>query len=214
MNNVEILRVSPTAPEEAAIGQVAAVLAAGGLIVFPTDTLYGLAADPWRADAVARVFAAKGRSAAFALPLIAADRAQAERATTGFPPLAAKLADAFWPGPLTIVLPANPALAEGVHAGTGTVAVRVPNHLVARMVAKAAGGLVTATSANRSGREPSAEAAEACRGLEGLIDLLLDAGPTPGGPPSTIVDASETTLRLVRSGAVPFARVLQVATAP
>ena len=211
---MDCLHVSASDPDESALQTAAAVLARGGLVVFPTDTFYGLAADPWQVDAVARIFAAKGRAASMALPLIAADRSQAERATTGFSALAARLADAFWPGPLTLVLQANPNLAEQVHAGSGSVAVRVPDHVVARRLAAAAGGLITATSANRSGSAASATADVPLATLREFVDLVLDAGPTPGGPASTIIDVRDTPIRLVRSGAVPFAKVLEVLSAP
>src|SRR5262249_39533846 len=121
---------------------------AGGVIAMPTDTLYGLAADPRQAGAVARVFAAKGRGAERALPLIAADAGQVAEHLGTLPPLAARLAARFWPGPLTLLVAAPPAIAAEVHGGTNKVGVRVPAHPVARMLCRSCDSLLTATSAN------------------------------------------------------------------
>ena len=143
--------VSERSPDAAGIERAAAVIRAGGLVAFPTDTLYGLAADPFNADAVARVFAAKGRGAERALPLIAADEAQIARQLGRLPPLAGALAERFWPGPLTLLIAAPPTLAAAVTGGTGRVGVRVPAHDVARALCRASDSVLTATSANLSG---------------------------------------------------------------
>ena len=124
-------------------------------------------------------------------------------------PASRRLAAAFWPGPLTLVIPAWPPLDARVHAGRGTVAVRVPDHPVARLLADACGWPITSTSANRSG-DPAAKDPDAVRvALGGLLDGLIDAGPSPGGEPSTIVDASGAVPMLLRAGAVPWDRVLE-----
>ena len=196
--------VDPEAPQRDAIEEAAKWILAGGIVAIPTDTLYGLAVDPFRADAVKRLFDVKGRPDYRGLPLIAADVAQVETGMIPLPPLAVRLAERFWPGPLTIVVPAPAALAAGVTAGSGTVAVRVPAHDVARKICRLAGRPVTATSANISGQHATADPDEVERTLGDRIDLLIDTGNTPGGAPSTIVDATTTEPRLIRAGAIAW----------
>jgi L-threonylcarbamoyladenylate synthase len=182
------------------------VLRAGGVVAFPTDTYYGLAADPRQPAAVREVFSRKGRAAGEALPLVAVSIEEVEAFCGPLGPVAARLAATFWPGALSLLVDAPAAVDPGVHAGTGAVAIRVPDHPVARALAGALGVPIVATSANRSGAAPVRDAA-ALAGLgEGL--LVIDAGVTPGGRPSTIVDARVSPPRLVRDGAVPWDRVL------
>lgn len=199
--------VVPADPD--GLARAAAVLAAGGVVAFPTDTVYGLAADPRQEAAVARIFELKGRREGVALPLVAGSAAQAQAAGR-FDARALALAAAFWPGPLSIVVPAASVLARAVVAADGTVAVRVPAHEAARGLAAALGFAVTATSANRSGNPPAQTAAEAADGLPG-VDLVLDGGPSPGGPPSTIVAPGDRGPVLIRAGAIPWERVLKSA---
>jgi L-threonylcarbamoyladenylate synthase len=182
------------------------LIAAGGVVAVPTDTLYGLAVDPFRADAVARLFAVKGRAADQAVPLIAADVAQVALALGELPPVGRRLAETFWPGPLTLLVPAPRALAAAVTAGSGRVGVRVPAHEVARDLCHACGRPLTATSANASGAPPSSNPDEVARALGDRIDLVLVA-PVPGGPPSTIVDVTGPVPRLVRAGAIGWDHV-------
>ena len=190
--------------------RAAAAIRAGGVVALPTDTLYGLAADPFNADAVARLFALKGRAALHAIPLIAFDAAQIVRHIGPLPPAAQCLADRFWPGPLTLLVNVPARLAEAVSAGTGRVGVRVPAHTVARALCDAAGTLLTATSANLSGQPPTDDPDVAAASIGEAIDFLLDAGMTPGGAPSTIVDVADVAgsgLRLIRAGAVGWEEV-------
>ena len=201
------LFVDVDAPQRDALQEAAWRIRAGGVVAIPTDTLYGLAADPFNADAIERVFALKGRPDDRALPIIAADREQVVAFLGALPPSGARLAERFWPGPLTLVVAVPPALAKAVTGGTGTVGVRVPAHDIARAICLAAGQPVTATSANLYGHPATAEPDEVERTLGGRLDLLIDAGPTPGGPPSTIVDVTGEP-RLVRQGAVPWDDVL------
>lgn len=206
---MEWAKVSEVSPDRDAIEWAAAVVTAGGLVIYPTDTLYGIAADPRNAAAIERVFAVKGRPEGQALPLIAASREQAQQVAK-LPPAAMSIASRFWPGPLTLVAPAQPGLARGVAAQDGSVAVRVPDHVIARRLAEAVGFAIVSTSANRSGGRPSALPRDAASALADAVDLVLDGGETPGGPPSTIVDARMDPPRLVRDGAVPFSLVLEV----
>jgi L-threonylcarbamoyladenylate synthase len=204
------LLVDPHAPDPAAIRLAADAVRDGRVVAYPTDTLYGLAVDPRRADAVARVFALKARAPDRALSLIAADVAQVEATLGPLGETERRLADACWPGPLTLVIRGPVTLAQEVTGADGTIAVRVPAHGVARALARAVAHPVTATSANRSGRDAHATPDEVAAALGDSIALLLDAGPTPGGPPSTIVGVNEGGARLLRAGAIPFARVLEL----
>lgn len=193
-------------PDAALVEEAARLLRGGAIAAVPTDTLYGLAADPFSPAAVAKVFAAKGRAADQALPLVAADVDQVARWIGPLSDLASRLAARFWPGPLTLVVQAPPALAEGV-AAAGTVGVRVPDHPVTRALVRAVGRPLTATSANVSGRPASDNPDVVERELGAVLDLLLDAGITPGGAPSTIVDVTAAAPRLIRRGAIPWEAV-------
>jgi L-threonylcarbamoyladenylate synthase len=186
-------------------------IARGQIIAFPTETFYGLGADPAREDAVAAIFAVKGRAAGEALPLIAADTDAARRIASQWSETAERLAAAFWPGPLTLVVPVRAgAVAPGVTAGRDTVAVRVPGHPLARVLAACApAGVLTATSANRSGSSALATADDVERALGTRFALIIDGGPSPGGLASTIVDVTGEHPRLIREGPVPFDRVLE-----
>jgi L-threonylcarbamoyladenylate synthase len=201
------LLIDPSAPAASLLERAAEAIRRGELVVMPTDTLYGLAADPFNAEAVRRLCQVKGRPAGRPLPLIGADRTQVVGQLGALSPSASRLAEAFWPGPLTLIVPAPATLGRGVTGGTETVGVRVPDHAVARGVCRAAGSLLTATSANPSGQPASADPDEAVRVIENAVAVLLDAGRTAGGPPSTIVDVTSATARLVRAGAVAWEEV-------
>ncbi len=194
-----------------ASGDVAATAAGAlrrGLVVaYPTDTLYGLAVDPASADAVTRLFALKGRALDKAIPLIAADLDQV-RAWTTMTPLAERLAAAFWPGPLTLVVASSERLDARVRGESGTVAIRVPDQAIARQLAAAVGRPLTSTSANPSGVPATADPDEVARALP-AVDVLIDGGMAAGGAPSTIVDATGTTPVLLRAGAIAWNRVLE-----
>jgi L-threonylcarbamoyladenylate synthase len=187
--------------------QAADVLRAGGVIAYPTDTFYGLAVDPRNGDAVARLFALKGRDAGKPSPLIVSSIEQA-RLAVQFNRVAEMLAAQFWPGPLSLVLPVTPAVCRAAIGGGATAAVRVPDHDVARAVAEAFGFCITATSANVSGRPPARTPAEIDPEVVARVDLVID-GVTPGGEPSTIIDLTGATPLLVRAGAIAWERVLE-----
>ena len=204
---MERIRVDPYEPDEELVLQAADVVRRGGIVGFPTDTLYGLAVDPRSDDAVRRLFEVKGRDQNTAVALIAADLAQAERAGTFGAP-ERQLADALWPGPLTIVVAAT-GVSPRLLAGRGTVGVRVPAHVTARALATAFGGCITATSANLSGQPPAVTADEVTAAFGDVLDVLLDGGPAPGGSPSTVVEIVDGRLTLHRAGAVAWNRVLE-----
>jgi len=204
---MRVLKLDAHAPLEPQLRAAAAEIAAGGVVGFPTETFYGLAADPRSEQAVARLFALKGREASQPIGLIAADLAQVEQ-VVDLPARARRLAHAFWPGPLTLVLPARVTLVAAVRSERGLVGVRVSSHPVARALAAAFGHPITATSANRSG-EPPAETAEVVARLLPDLPVLVDGGPAPGGAPSTVVEVGDGGITLLRPGAVPWERVLE-----
>ncbi|WP_315728396.1 MULTISPECIES: L-threonylcarbamoyladenylate synthase [unclassified Bradyrhizobium] len=189
--------------DSAGIDAAAATLARGGLVAFPTETVYGLGADAANAGAIARLYAAKGRPAFNPLIAHVADLAAARRIGR-FDATAEKLAAAFWPGPLTLVLPktADCAVAELATAGLDTVAIRVPAHPLAHTLLAAFGGPVVAPSANISGHVSPTTAAHVQADLTGRIDLILDGGPVHVGVESTIVGCFEQP-SLLRPGGVP-----------
>jgi L-threonylcarbamoyladenylate synthase len=178
----------------------------GRVVAFPTDTLYGLAANPYDASAVAAIFALKRRSGNQPLPLVAADISQVAD-VAGMNPGAMRLARAFWPGPLTLLLHSTATFAAGVGSADGLVGIRVPDSEIGRVLARSVGHLLTATSANRSGDPPTADPDTVASTLP-AVAALVDGGPCRGGLPSTIVDASAEP-RLVREGAIPWSRVLE-----
>ena len=173
-------------------------------MALPTDTLYGLAVDPFNAIAVERVFAIKGRAAGRALPLVAADEGQVREWIGPLSPRGERMARRFWPGPLTLVVRAPDTLAAGVSDANGTVGIRVPAHTVTQALCAEAGRPLTATSANLSGQAPTDDPDVVADTLGTQIDLLVDAGPTPGGAASTIVDVTGPELRLIRAGAIAW----------
>ena len=203
------ISIDPLAPASAAVDEAVRVLRGGGLIAYPTDTLYGLGADPRRTEAVERLFRAKGRAAEKAVPLVAGDLRQVEQRVGVMTRLARRLARRFWPGPLTLVIDAAPTLDSRLLAQGATVAVRVPDLPVARVLAQALDAPLTATSANRSGQTPPTTAAAAVTALASALALVLDGGPATAAEPSTIVDARGAFPVLLRPGVVAWDRVLE-----
>lgn len=203
------LSIDATHPDAGTLDRAVAVVRAGEIVAFPTDTFYGLAVDPRDSRAVLHLFDIKGRVHDVAVPLIASDLEQVESQAGRIPALGRLLAQQFWPGPLSLVVEALPSLAREVHGGRGTVAVRVPAHAVARDLARHAGCPLTATSANRSGGTSPTTADEVIAALGDEVAAVLDGGPTSGGMPSTIVDVTGAYPILVRAGAVPWTRVLE-----
>jgi L-threonylcarbamoyladenylate synthase len=197
-----VLRVDAAHPDQDALTEAARVLQAGGLVVFPTETVYGLGADAANARAVARIYRVKGRPADNPLILHVATPAAARRLAERASPAAALAMAAFWPGPFTAVLPVAEA-ARPLARGMATVAVRIPNHPVALGLLAAVRIPVAAPSANRSGRPSPTRAQDAVADLVGQpVDLVLDAGSTGVGVESTVVDFTGPVPRLLRPGGI------------
>ncbi len=208
--NTEILRVDPESPQPAIIARAAELLRTGRLVAFPTETVYGLGANALDAMAVRSIFTAKGRPASNPVIVHVADPAQVVNVAASWPETAARLAARFWPGPLTIVVPKKTGIPDEVTAGGPTVAVRCPNHLVARELIRVAGVPIAAPSANRSTELSPTRAEHVLKGLNGRIDLILDGGPCAGGIESTVVDVTGSVVRLLRPGliSVPMLEVV------
>jgi L-threonylcarbamoyladenylate synthase len=178
-----------------------AALSAGDLVGFPTETFYGIAADPESQPAMERLIAAKGRDPDKPIALIAPDRAAAFAFFSGVPPLAARLAEHLWPGPLTLVLPARAGLHPALYGPEG-VGVRVSSHPIAAELASRFGRAITATSANLAGAQPTVSADEVRRVFGDKLKVILEAEGVAGGPPSTVVAVTTHGLRILRRGAI------------
>ena len=197
-----VLAVDAECPDPDVIAEAASVITRGGLVAFPTETVYGLGANALDPAAVARVFEAKGRPATDPLIVHLAHIGQLARVARDIPPVARTLGLSFWAGPLTLILQKQPAIPDAVTAGRSTVAVRVPAHRVARALMEACGVPVAAPSANRFSRPSPTRAAHVLTDLEGAVDLLLDGGPATIGVESTIVDCTRTPPVLLRPGGI------------
>ena len=202
-----IIRVDPRQPDGAIIRKAADLLRAGKLVVFPTETVYGLGANAMDPAAVARIFEAKHRPPNNPLIVHVADATDCSRVVYQWPERARLLAESFWPGPLTLVLPKHPNLPAIVSAGGPTVAVRSPAHPVAQSLLKAAGIPIAAPSANPSGELSPTTAEHVLSGLAGRVDLILDAGATQVGVESTVVDLTSDPPRLLRPGHIGPAEI-------
>ena len=212
---MRIVRVDPQHPETSTIEEAAAILRAGGLVAFPTETVYGLGVHAFDVEAVRRLFAAKGRPADDPLIVHVRSLEDVRPLVRGDLPAAAeRLAGRFWPGPLTLVLPRSPRVPDAVTAGLDTVAVRVPAHPVARALLEAAQIPVAAPSANLFTRTSPTRAEHVLQDLGGRIDLVIDGGPTEVGIESTVLDLSGGRPAILRPGAVTAAMLEDVLGAP
>ncbi|HSO06336.1 MAG TPA: L-threonylcarbamoyladenylate synthase [Pelomicrobium sp.] len=196
------------------IARAVAILRGGGLVAFPTETVYGLGADAASADAVARIFAAKGRPESHPVIVHLAAAAQAADWSSGLGTAARTLAERFWPGPLTLIVPRGARVPDAVTGGQDTVGLRVPAHPVAQRLLAAFGGGVAAPSANRFGRISPTTAADVIAELGSAVDLVLDGGACPVGIESTIVDCSGEQPVLLRPGSITAEAIAEVLGAP
>ena len=186
------------------------VLRRNGVIAVPTETFFGLAVNPFQEEALARLFALKDRAPEKPVLLLVDGPERLNQVAREVPGLARRLMEEFWPGPLTIIFPGLPHLPRRLTGGTGTIAVRQPRQALTCRLIAALGFPITGTSANRAGGRPLARADEVAREFGDHLDLILEAGPCPGGLPSTIVDITKVPPRLVRAGAVPTAELAEI----
>ncbi|GBD30334.1 Threonylcarbamoyl-AMP synthase [bacterium HR32] len=200
-----VLRVTPDAP---APRRAVEALRAGEVVVYPTDTVYGLGCDATEPSAVRRVFEVKGRPPDQPVPVLLAEPGEAE-ALAHVSPGARRLMERFWPGPLTLVLPGRGVVADLVTAGTGTVGLRVPDHPVPRALVRACGFPLVGTSANTSGRPAPTTVPQVLSDLDGRVRLVLDGGRLRGRP-STVVDCTGDRPRVLRAGPIPAEAVQRV----
>jgi L-threonylcarbamoyladenylate synthase len=203
-----IVKIDPANPGPA-LEEAADVLKKGGLVAYPTESFYALGADALNPEAVAKVFATKGRSVAKPLPVIVHDKSQIALLTKDLSPLAHGAVELLMPGPVTLVLWASDAVPDGLTGGTSKIGIRLPVHEVASGLARAMGGPVTATSANLSGRPGLTTTEEVISSLPD-IDLVLDGGTTPGPPTSTVVDITCDPPRILREGRAAKARIVEL----
>jgi tRNA threonylcarbamoyl adenosine modification protein (Sua5/YciO/YrdC/YwlC family) len=194
----------------AGVDAAVASLRRGELAVLPTDTVYGIAADAFSPAAVRRLLEAKGRTREMPVPVLVGSWRTLDGLAEAVTPVARSLVEAFWPGPLTLVVRSASSLAWDLGETRGTVAVRMPLHPVALAVLEQTGPLGV-SSANRTGLPPATDAAEAARQLGSAVSVYLDGGPTEGTEPSTIVDLTGEVPRLMRAGALATAQLLEVA---
>jgi len=183
-----------------AISKAAVIIRGGGVVVYPTETVYGLGCDPSDSEAARRICSIKGRFSK-PLPLACADLEEARR-IVDFDQVAERVARRFWPGPLMLILPAKKRYSDWVTFGSHTLGVRVPSHNVARRLALLSGGVIVSTSANKSGKPPPRRAREAADDIGNHVDLILDGGPSNLIQPSTVLDLSEKRPKILRRGPI------------
>jgi L-threonylcarbamoyladenylate synthase len=193
------------------VERAVAALERGGLIVYPTETLYGLGADATRTETVDRLSELKGRDRDKPVSVLVASRAMLDDIATSIPPVAERLVAAFWPGPLTIALPAKSGLPARLTAGTGTIAARISSHPIAQKIVSTLSRPLTATSANPGGSSPADQVGAARAYFGARVDVYVDGGPSAPGPASTVVDCSVMPPRLVREGSIALERLEAVA---
>lgn len=189
-------------PDPEVVARAAALIKAGGVIVYPTETLYGVGADAGNVAALRRVFDLKGREGGKPLLVIVDDFERLQPFVRSVTAESRLLMDAFWPGPLTLVFKASSGVAAELTAGTGTIGARVPSNDFCQALVRVCGGPVTSTSANRAGERTPDSVIEIRRVFPEGVDLFIDAGTLPSSAPSTVVDVSSSPPRLVREGAV------------
>ena len=185
-------------------------LAKGGLIAYPTDTFYGLGADPFNAEAVSKIFKIKNRSACNPILVLVSSIGQLGWLTDNITPLAQTAMDAFWPGPLTLLFESLPNLPQALTGGTGKIGVRYPSSAFTKTLIDGIGHPLTASSANLSGGDNPETAQEVEQSLGCNLDLILDGGKTKGQQPSTVLDSTDSPPRIVREGAVPREKIESV----
>lgn len=203
----ELLKINPFLPEPSILAYAGDILRAGGLVAYPTETVYGLAASAFVVDSIARVFDAKGRPFGQPLPVQIASADEVETLARSVPEAAVKLLADFFPGPLTLIFWRQPTVSLTVTGGGDTVGLRMPDHPVALGVLRAFGAPLVCPSANLTGRRAAMSAQDVLEDLDGRIDLVLDGGPTTDRTPSTVLDVTTKPARLIREGKISRAQL-------
>jgi L-threonylcarbamoyladenylate synthase len=198
-------RLSPRLKQP--VAEAVAIFKSGGVVAFPTDTVYSLGCDYRNREAVFRIYEVKGRPSRKALPILLGGIGQIDGVALDFPDVAWKLAAKFWPGALTLVLKKRPSVPDFITAGSDTVAVRVPAHPVALALVKGLGAPIVGTSANLSGQPSALNAEEVRASLGNRVDMVVDGGRVPGGKESTIIDVSGEKPVILREGAISRAEL-------
>jgi len=208
---VKIFEVKPNAPSAGVIAEAASAIRDGGLVVYPTETVYGLGADAFSSKAVTKIFNIKGRKAEKPIPL-AVNSIDMARQVAELTPAAEVLFKKFLPGPLMIIVRARPNVSKLITAGTGKVGIRVPDHPVALKLIDFVGGPITSTSANLSGEPAPLTVREALEQLGGKVDVALDAGKCRLGVPSVVVDTTARHLKILRKGSISEEKIKKLLT--
>jgi len=183
------------------------ILKKGGVIAFPTETVYGLGASILIPEAAERIYRIKGRAQHKALPLVLSDISQISQVSSAFPEIARVLAERFWPGPLTLVVFKSDKVSNTITSGGNTIAIRISSHPVAIALIEGLGVPITGTSANISGKPSPVTADEVLHQLDNSVDLIIDGGKCPGGIESTIIDVTKEVPVIIREGAIPRAAI-------
>jgi len=191
------------------LARAATLLRAGELVAFPTDTVYGVGAIAWNREAVGKLYIAKLRSLDKAIPILLADPTDVDQVARDVSPAVRRLAQRFWPGPLTIVVPRSAQVPDEVTSGGDSVAVRVPDHPLARALIREAGAPLATTSANLSGGSSPVTAHEVSAQLAGRVAMILDGGRCPGGVASTVVDLTGSSPVILRPGPISLEEILE-----
>lgn len=204
---MKVRTVDPVRPDRTVLKEAAGIVRAGGLVAFPTETVYGLGADGTNPAAIRRVYEAKGREDSKPILVLVSHRKDLARLVRCIPEGVHAVMDACWPGSLTLVFPALDSVPRELLGGGATIGVRHSGAAIAGGLCRATGGPVTAPSANRSGEPEPLTAEDVAAQLGDRVDLILDGGRSPSDQPSTVVDVSTGTPRLIRAGCTPFDRV-------
>jgi len=200
---VRVITVNPTEPRADRLSEAVRILGDGGIIALPTETVYGLAADPFNVHALLRLNRTKRKPDDSPFLLLLSGPSQVAAVAGPLPKQFHQLVDSFWPGPLTVVVPGAADLPAAVGGGQGTVAMRVPGMVLPRRIAAQLGRPITGVSANLYGEQPCRTATKVASTFGDDVEMILDGGPTPGGVASTIIDLTGTRPKVLRAGLVP-----------
>ncbi len=203
----QVIKIKLDLFEQKKLQAVVNILKKGGIVVYPTDTFYGLGANVYQAEVVKKIYILKARDLAKPVSLVVSDLTMAREMATAIPPIFESIAHQFWPGPLTIVLKAAPSLPAELQSPEGSVGIRWPDHPWLRALIEGAGFPLTATSANLTGKKEISDPEEALKIFSGKVDIIVDAGKSHSLLPSTVIDLTQKRPRILREGAVPVSKL-------